>query len=79
MAAKFHPNWNRLSKGAKALHARNCHQVLGSDLSTPSEFIVCWRQNTGGTMQAVRIAEHYGIRVYNLANGDDMYEMQQLL
>jgi hypothetical protein len=67
MAAKFHPAWGRCSYGARALHARNSHQILGEDLETPSSFVVCWHQNTGGTMQAIRIANHYRITVYNLA------------
>jgi hypothetical protein len=32
VAARFHPRWNALSYGAKTLHARNAHQVLGYDL-----------------------------------------------
>jgi hypothetical protein len=66
MAAKFHPAWDRCSRGAQALHARNCHQVLGMDLSTPSEFVVCWTRDgraSGGTGQAIRIAERFGIPV----------------
>ena len=66
MAAKFHPAWDRCSRGAKALHARNCHQVLGFDLKTPSEFVICWTRDgkaSGGTGQAIRIAEHHKIPV----------------
>jgi len=66
IAAKFHPAWNRCSRYARILHARNSHQVLGYDLKTPSKFIICWHQGTGGTMQAVRIANHYKIPVFNL-------------
>jgi hypothetical protein len=29
----FHPAWSRLTRGVRALHARNCHQVLGADLA----------------------------------------------
>ena len=55
--------------GAKKLMARNCHQVLGLDLKTPVDFIVCWTKDgtiNGGTGQALRIAEAYNIPVYNL-------------
>lgn len=69
MAAKYHPNWYRLSIGARRLMARNCHQVLGQDLKTPVKFIVCWTKDggaTGGTGQALRMAKDLNIPVYNL-------------
>lgn len=71
MAQKYHPNWGRLSYGAKKLMARNCHQVLGLDLKSPTDFIVCWTKDgkaTGGTGQALRMAEDLKIPVYNLYN-----------
>ena len=67
MAAEFHPAWDRCSRGARALHARNCHQVLGWDLKTPSEFILCWTKDgkaSGGTGQAMRIAKAFNIPIY---------------
>lgn len=68
MAARFHPAWHRCSQGAQKLHARNCYQVLGQDLKTPSEFVVCWTSDgkaSGGTGQAMRIAAAYGIPIIN--------------
>lgn len=75
MAASFHPVWDELSTGAKELHARNCYQVLGRDLSTPSKFLVCWTRGgrmVGGTAQTLRIANHYEIPVLNLARDKDL-------
>jgi len=75
MAAKFHPAWNRLSQAARKFHARNCHQVLGADLDSPVNFVVCWTPGgkvTGGTGQALRIAEHYGIHIFNLGRDGDL-------
>ena len=69
MAMKYHPNWYRLSIGARKLMARNCQQVLGQNLDTPVKFIVCWTKDggeTGGTGQALRIAKDLGIPIYNL-------------
>ena len=71
LAAQFHPAWHRCDEYAKRLHARNGLILLGADLNTPVEFIVCWTSKaliTGGTGQALRIAEAWHIRVYNLAN-----------
>jgi len=71
MAKHFHPNWNACSQAARKFHARNCYQVLGLDLKTPSQFVLCWTPNAkvaGGTGQALRIAEHYSISIFNLAD-----------
>jgi hypothetical protein len=58
---------------------RNAYQVLGMDLKTKSDFLVCWTvsgatdlssneiiRNSGGTGQAMRIAKAYGIPFFNL-------------
>lgn len=69
LAAKYHPAWHRCSPTAKKLLARNGYQILGRDLKTPSQFVVCWTKDggaSGGTGQAIRVAEAYGIPVFNL-------------
>ena len=69
MASKYHPNWHALSKAGKLLMSRNCYQVLGEDLKTPVEFIVCYTSDgkaSGGTGQALRIAKDLNIPVFNL-------------
>ncbi len=79
LAARFHPAWSRLGQGVRRLHARNCHQVLGPDLVHPACFVLCWTpdgsvdgrgRRVGGTGQALRIAHHHGIAVFNLARAD---------
>lgn len=81
MAAAFHPAWPRLSRGPRALMARNCHQILGADLRSPVRAVVCWTPDgatsatqitpaTGGTGQALRIACHHEIPILNLARPD---------
>ncbi len=74
LAEEFHPAWERCSNGAKKLHARNCFQVLGYDLKTPSEFIICWTSGgklVGGTSQSLRISKEYNIKIYNLGIEED--------
>ena len=66
LASRHHPKWPILTHGAQKLHARNCYQILGKDLDTPVKFVLCWHNGTGGTMQAVRIAESCRIPVFNL-------------
>jgi len=66
LAAKHHPAWDRCSPGARSLHARNCHQVLGLDLATPVEFVCCWTKDgraSGGTGQAIRLAYAFDVHV----------------
>ena len=66
IAEKYHPAFSRLSQGARKLMARNSHQVLGLDLESPIDFILCYTPPTGGTTQALRIAKDYNIPIFNL-------------
>ena len=75
IARKFHPRYDNLSQGAKKLQARNSYQVLGYDLKTPVNFIVCWTPNgsgSGGTGQAIRIAKAYNIPVFDFGHWSDI-------
>lgn len=59
------------TQGAQKLLARNMHQVLGEDLNTPVDFVICWTlgaKKTGGTAHAIRLAESMDIPVFNLAD-----------
>ena len=80
MAERFHPYWNGLTQGVKKLHARNCHQVLGQDLNTPTEFILCWTKNgkgSGGTGQALRIAKEFNIPIFDLGRYDKLNNVKE--
>ncbi len=66
IAKKHHPSWDILSNAVKNMHTRNTYQVLGRDLNTPSLFVICWTDGTGGTMQALRIAKTLNIPIFNL-------------
>ena len=69
IAAGVHPVWEKLSSGAKRLHARNVHQVLGRDCQTPSDVLVCWTPNgkpVGGSRTAILVAQQHGVPVVNL-------------
>lgn len=81
VAAAVHPAWARLSPAAQKLQARNSHQILGEDLRTPSDFVVCWTPDgaeaeqertaaTGGTGQAIALASRWGVPVFNFARPD---------
>lgn len=69
MAEEFHPAWNRLSSYVQKLMARNSMILFGEDGADPVDEIICWTPGgevTGGTGQALRIAEHWNIPVTNL-------------
>jgi hypothetical protein len=71
---RFHPKPSGLSSGGLALMSRNTYQVLGPDLKSPVDFVLCWTKDgkaSGGTGQAIRVATHYKIPVFNLKNGYD--------
>lgn len=70
LASTIHPAWGRLSYGAKKLHARNTHQILGIGLNDPVGLVICWTPNgkdIGGTATALKLAKQYKIKTVNLA------------
>ena len=71
IADKYHPYFGNLKPAAQKLIARDCLQVLGPDLKTPVNFVICWTENgemKGGTAQALKIAEAYRIPVFNFGD-----------
>lgn len=79
-----HPAYDRLKGGAKSLHLRNVFQVLGDDLRTPSNLLICFAAPTlegvkGGTNSAWQIAQRMGIPCYNLWHSIDRYNLVEEL
>jgi hypothetical protein len=71
IASQIHPNWKACSRGAKKLHARNVFQILGQDLETLSEVMICWTPNgedVGGTRTAIILARLGTIPILNFGN-----------
>jgi len=69
IAQHFHPAWSSLTQGVQKLMARNVHQILGPSLNEPVSFVICWTPNgsgSGGTGQAIRIAQASHIPVFDL-------------
>ena len=68
---KYHPAPDRLSKAAQKLMSRNYFQVNGVDSLPRVDVVICCATPTvdgvsGGTGQAVRIANAAGVQVINL-------------
>lgn len=87
LAQASHPAWDACGKTAKLLHARNCYQVLGQKLDTPSECLVCWTPDgcinaltrsldTGGTATAIVIAALYDIPIFNLRRANALEQLE---
>ena len=79
IAEQFHPAWHKCSSGAKKLHARNVYQILGIDLNTPTNLVICWTPNgkrTGGTGQALRLAEALDIKIFDLFFENSVKELE---
>ena len=79
----YGPRWSEISDAVKKLMTRNTAQVVGlNDLDVAySSFVVCWtpdgcetaktrKRDTGGTGQAIALADELGIPVFNMANDD---------
>lgn len=78
IASQLHPGWDRLGRGPRSLMARNVFQVLGRDLQSPVDFVLCWGRRpvyapdgrivdvSGGTGLAVRLAASLNIQVCHL-------------
>lgn len=75
IAATIHPAWDFVGAAARALHARNVHQVLGLNLDDPVDCVICWTKVTrggkvkGGTATAINLARSRGIPVFNMYEG----------
>ena len=73
IASEVHPAWDRCNEWARGMHSRNCHQVLGYDLQSPVDAVICWTPNgavVGGTRTALMIAMREGIPIFNLGVPD---------
>jgi len=91
IAAAHHPVWGQLVPYVKQLHARNVAILLGDDCKSPVSFGICWAPNpiydtkhiqkscAGGTGQGVRVAYSHNIRVYNVIDPHDTYELKERL
>lgn len=75
---QFHPAPHKLNEYQTKLMARNYYQIMGFNNDMPVKFVICWTPdgcnsnntrniNTGGTGQAISIADSKGIKVMNLA------------
>lgn len=82
VASHFHSNWNACNPVVRKLMGRNTHQVSGYDCNTPADLVICWTpegSGSGGTGQAIRIANYLGIPVYDLARKADQTSLAKFM
>ena len=63
------------------MHSRNCHQILGYDLQSPVDAVICWTPNgnvVGGTSTALKLAMRAGIPIFNLGRTDKDAVLQEI-
>ena len=69
LASMIHPAWDRCAEWTKKAHARNCMILLGKELDHEVDFVLCYTADgkaSGGTGQALRLAEREGIKIFNM-------------
>ena len=84
LARRFHEGWEQLEPPQRRLLARDAHEVLGADLRSPAQLLVCWTADGSldgedlyddATGQALRIASEHGVPVLNLARPGAVEEL----
>ena len=81
IASEVHPAWDKCNEWARGMHSRNCHQILGYDLQSPVDAVICWTPNgkmVGGTRTALMIAMREGIPIFNLGCADKDAVVQEI-
>ena len=81
IASEVHPAWDRCNEWARGMHSRNCHQILGYDLQSPVDAVICWTPDgavVGGTATALKLSMKYNIPVFNLGNKDKESVLQSI-
>ena len=84
IARKYHPVFDKLKPSVQNMHTRNVMQALGQTMRDEdfSAFALCYTVDggaTGGTGQAIRIMDSYGIPVFNLQKRDHVKQVTEAL
>lgn len=90
IASHLHPAWHKLTNQAQKLKARSVAQLMGMDLKTPSDFLICWSPDgacresevtriTGSAGLSIKLATRMHIPVFNLQRQDNMASVKKLL
>lgn len=77
-ASKYANNFSGFKDYTKRLFGRNSQIILGEDLNSRVDFVICYTENpeNGGTSHSLRIAKAHGIKIYNLFNFSDFRSLE---
>lgn len=83
----IHPAGRYLKGFARQAHTRNVYQVLGLDLNSPSDMLICYalpdpknpRTVKGGTATAYSLAKLYKIPCYNTYFEEDSVKLWEII
>lgn len=81
LASEVHPAWDKCNDWSKGMHSRNCHQILGYDLKSPVNAVICWTPNgdiRGGTRTAILLAQGANIPIFNLGIKDKQKVLSEI-
>lgn len=73
IASEVYLAWDRCNEWARGMHSRNCHQILGYDLQSPVDAVICWTPDgavVGGTATSLKLSMKHNIPVFNLGVSD---------
>lgn len=79
---KHEPYAKDLSDGVKLIKSRNVYQILGEDLKSPSDIVICWTEEgivEGGTGLAIKIAQANNIPVVNVGSFDTARSLEKIM
>ena len=79
---KHEPYAKDLSNGVKLIKSRNIFQVLGEDLKSLSDLVICWTEEgveEGGTALAIKIARANNIAVINVGDPNTSSHLDEII
>lgn len=90
IARELHPAHERLQGHALDLYARNTNQIFGRNLDVTVDFVVCYTKDgcetaatrsreSGGTGQAIEMADRKGSPIFNMKNPDWFAKLKKFL
>lgn len=62
-AREIIPNFKNMKSGTQLLTARNIYQIMGQDLKTPTDLVICYCSRNGGTANALKMAKYFDIKM----------------
>lgn len=90
VAKMFHPTFDTMKKGVQAFLARNARLILGHEMKSPTNFLICWTDDgceslrektsaTGFVGHPIAIASAAHVPIYNLNRENSVARFQHFM